>query len=90
MDSRGRYYTDLAVASVLRILLLLSLLAVYAIMTGCARDGTQSTVPFTMTGSVAADYRPIAAGGETSQTRNSLPIKGTNEKSDSALIVPAK
>jgi hypothetical protein len=83
MSNRDGYYLDLFVASLLRGGLLLGILAVMAMMSGCSPFPSAKDVLPKMS-SDALSFQ----GGETDQTRNQLPQRGCDEKSDSSLRGP--
>lgn len=84
MSIRDGYYTDLWIAFVLRSGLFCGILAILAIvLSGCSRSGPQDILP-----SMSAVTDPIVGQGEDSQTRNQLPHRGCDEKSDSSLKKP--
>jgi hypothetical protein len=84
MSIRDGYYQDLWIAFVLRTGLFLSVMAILAmVVSGCSRSGPQDILP-----SMPAVNPQIAEGGEDSQTRNQIPQRGCDEKSDSSLKKP--
>lgn len=84
MSIRDGYYSDLLVAFVLRSGLFLGIVAILAmVLSGCSRSGPQDILP-----SMPAVNPQIAEGGEDSQTRNQIPQRGCDEKSDSSLKRP--
>ncbi|DAD50382.1 TPA_asm: hypothetical protein [ssRNA phage Gerhypos.1_2] len=87
MRSRSIYDTDLAVSLVIRIALYAAILAVIPfVLAGCStKEGPQGG-RFNATAS--ADYQQLPAGGSSDQTRNPLPQRGADEKSDSSLTKP--
>ncbi len=84
MSSRGSYDTDIAVSVVCRVAIFVSIVAIAIMISGCQRSGTLG-----MLLCISADNQQIYAGGATDQTRNQLPQRGCDEKSDSSLKQPA-
>nr|QDH89010.1 MAG: hypothetical protein H2Bulk353598_000002 [Leviviridae sp.] len=84
MSSSDAYYADLVLSWVVRCWLYAGVLAVLAIgLSGCSRSGPQDILP-----SMSSDRSQLAESGETDQTRNRLPHRGCDEKSDSSLAKP--
>jgi hypothetical protein len=83
MKLSDAYYADLVLAFHVRLWLYGGILAVLAIiLSGCTGDRPQNILP-----SMSADSQPLAEG-EGDQTRNQIPHRGCDEKSDSALKKP--
>jgi hypothetical protein len=77
------YYMDLTVAWVVRIGLYLSVLAILAMVVfGCSRSAPQDILP-----SMSSERQQLA-DGDGDQTRNQIPQRGCDEKSDSSLKKP--
>jgi hypothetical protein len=84
MKPTDGYYSDLLLASLLRLGLFLGILSIIAVVSsGCSRDENRDVSPF---GKLAA--RDPLDLGEAAQTRNRLPQGGCDEKSDSSLTGP--
>jgi len=83
MSNRDGYYLDLCVAALLRGGMVLGILAVMAMMSGCSPFPTAKDILPKMS-SDALSFQ----GGEGDQTRNQLPQRGCDEKSDSSLSRP--
>jgi hypothetical protein len=87
MPLRERYETDLVVSFVVRAILYASILAVLPVMiVACSKDGPSGG---RLNATTSAEYQQFPAGGTGDQTRNPLPQRGTDEKSDSSLTKPA-
>ncbi len=83
MNSSDDYYKDLTISWVVRIGLYLGGVAVLAmVLSGCGRSNPQDILP-----SMSSLSSPLESG-ETDQTRNRLPHRGCDEKSDSSLSKP--
>ena len=83
MNDRGLYYADLTVAWVVRFWLYTGILAIFAIiLSGCNRGAPQDILP-----SMSSERQQLA-DGDGDQTRNHLPDRGCDEKSDSSLKKP--
>lgn len=83
MNSSDAYYADLVLSVVVRIWLYLGVLAVLAfVMLGCTRSDPQDILP-----NMSSDRQQLV-DGEGDQTRNRLPHRGCDEKSDSSLKKP--
>lgn len=88
MQSYGSYKSDAALAFGFRLAVYLVIAGALAlVVAGCAKDGPQGG-RFSTTAS--GEYQQLSAGGSIDQTRNQLPIKGTDEKSDSSLTQSSK
>ena len=95
MKTRDGYKRDLYLSSMIRIALGLSLLAIAIMLSACGSTGSTGPHSFNLKGKVTADYQPAVqkddpAVGEVDQTRNQLPLRGADEKSDSTLKKSAK
>ena len=83
MNDHEIYYADLTVSWVVRIGLYLGILAILAtILSGCNRGAPQDILP-----SMSSERQQLA-DGDGDQTRNQIPNKGCDEKSDSSLRKP--
>jgi hypothetical protein len=84
MSIRDGYYTDLALANLLRLGILLMILGLGAlIMTGCSGAGDK---PQAVGLAVKGSYTP----GTADVTRNQVPQGGIDEKSGPTPTTPAK
>jgi len=82
MSTRDGYYLDLLVAALLRGWLFIGLLAILAIIPACSYPSAKDILP-----SMSSDPRSLT-GGSSDQTRNHMPQRGCDEKSDSSLTKP--
>jgi len=83
MSNHDGYAKDLFLASLLRWWLFLGILAILAIASGCSPlPNAKDILP-----SMSTDSGSLSRG-ETNQTRNQLPQRGCDEKSDSSLTKP--
>jgi len=83
MNNHGLYYADLTVSWVVRFGLYLGILAIIAIiLSGCNRNAPQDILP-----SMSSERQQLA-DGDGDQTRNQIPHRGCDEKSDSSLKKP--
>ncbi|DAD51921.1 hypothetical protein QIP80_gp3 [ssRNA phage Gephyllon.1_16] len=89
MASHGSYDSDTVIAFTIRLYLILSFLAVMPfLIAGCAKDGPSGG---RLNATTSAEYQQFnSAGGSADQTRNLLPQRGTDEKSDSSLTKPSQ
>lgn len=85
VNYHGSYYTDLGLAWVLRCGIAVSSISLWLMLSGCStdnKDPRSQSVDLSVRGS----YIP----GPGASTRNQIPQGGTDEKSDSTPIQPAK
>lgn len=88
MSSHGSFDSDTVVAFTIRLYLILSFLAVMPfLIAGCTKDGPSGG---RLNATTSAEYQQFPAGGSADQTRNPLPQRGTDEKSDSSLTKPSQ
>ena len=85
VNYRDGYYTDLALAWVLRTGLTIFSIGLWLLLSGCSTD-TKDPRSQSVDLSVRGSYIP----GPGASTRNQTPQGGTDEKSDSTPIQPAK
>lgn len=85
MSTRDSYYLDLCVATLLRGGMFLFILAIMAMMAGCSPfPSAKDILP-----KISSDVLPFQ-DGSADQTRNQLPQRGCDEKSDSSLREPLR
>nr|QDH90332.1 MAG: hypothetical protein H2RhizoL4914350_000002 [Leviviridae sp.] len=88
MSRHSAYHSDIVLAFLIRLWLILGILAISAIvLAGCSGSRTQDDV-FPRKKEDTSSGTQQLAEGEGNQTRNHQPQRGCDEKSDSALTRP--